>query len=91
MEILDGFDRQGKEVSLPGEEDEEEEEEEEDEEDEEEEEDEPGLSYLQQELGVSVYRFETNSDSFASDTLIVVCISELAQYLTQSSFVGVWP
>ena len=66
MEILDGFDRQGKEVSLPGEEDEEEEEEEE--EDEEEEEEGPGLSYLQQELGVSVRRFETNTDSFASDT-----------------------
>ena len=54
MEVLDGFDRQGKELSLPGEEDDEEEEEEEEEDDNEEEEEGPGLSYLQQELGVSL-------------------------------------
>ena len=50
MEVLDGFDRQGKELSLPGEEDDEEEDDEE-----EDEEEGPGLSYLQQELGVSLY------------------------------------
>lgn len=49
MEVLDGFDRQGKELSLPGEEDDEDD----DEEEENEEKEEPGLSYLQQELGVS--------------------------------------